>query len=335
MLMVFKARNEFKATALAYANLAFIKYWGKKDEQLNLPLNGSISVNLSNLFTITTVEFSKALLEDQIKINGKGNEKENVRVVKHLDRIRKIAGVKWKAKVVSENNFPKASGLASSASGFAALTLAATAALKLKLSERKLTILARLGSGSACRSIPDGFVEWKKGEKSETSYAYSIFPAHHWQLSIMALILKSKEKKISSSEGHRLAQTSPFLKLRLKNISGKIALLKNYLKKKDFLNFGQLIEAEALEMHAIMLTSNPPLIYWEPNTIEIIKFIQEMRVERLPVFLTIDAGAYPFLICEKKNEAAVLKRIKRIKGIRKVIINYPSEGAELIDNHLF
>ena len=328
-------KNKFKATALAHPNLAFIKYWGKKDEQLNLPLNGSISVNLSNLLTTTTVEFSKLLLEDQIKINGQENKKENLKVVKHLDLIRKIVGVKWRARVVSENNFPKASGLASSASGFASLTLAATAALKLKLSERKLTILARLGSGSACRSIPAGFVEWKTGEESETSYAYSIFPAHHWQLSIMALILKSEEKKISSSDGHRLAQTSPFLKTRLKNIDHRLFLLKSYLKKRDFLNFGEIVEKEALEMHAIMLTSSPPVIYWEPKTIEVIKFIQKIRTDGLPIFLTIDAGAYPFLICEKKNEVAVLKWIKKIEGIKKIIINYPSEGAKLIDNHLF
>jgi len=165
-----------KATAIAPANIAFIKYWGKKDERLRLPMNSSVSMNLSNVFTKTTVKLLPHLKRDEIVFLGeKTTKKEEKRAIKHLERIRKKARIKTKAKVVTRNNFPKATGLASSAAGFAALTLAGTAAAGLKLSKKELSILARLGSGSACRSIPDGFVEWKKGTSSLTSYARMLF----------------------------------------------------------------------------------------------------------------------------------------------------------------
>jgi len=146
-----------KATAIAPSNIAFTKYWGRKDEILRLPENGSISMCLSNLLTTTTVEFSPNYTKDEITINGGGlEENEAERIIKHLDRVRKLANTNHKAKMVSNNNFPSGTGLSSSASGFAALSLAASKAAGLDLNEKDLSILARLGSGSACRSIPSG-----------------------------------------------------------------------------------------------------------------------------------------------------------------------------------
>src|SRR3989344_2439626 len=171
-----------KSTAIAPSNIAFTKYWGRKDEKLRLPMNGSISMCLSNLLTTTTVEFSEKLKADDIIINGERREKEALKVSKHLDRIRKLAGISTYAKVVSQNSFPTATGLSSSASGFAALTVAGAKAAGLNLSEKELSILARQGSGSACRSIPDGFVEWIDGDTSETSYAISLYPPEHWHI---------------------------------------------------------------------------------------------------------------------------------------------------------
>src|SRR3989304_6673895 len=166
-----------KATAIAPSNIAFTKYWGRKDEVLRLPENGSISMCLSDLLTTTTVEFSENYTKDEVIINGGGLEAgEAERVIKHLDRVRKMANISLKAKVVSNNNFPTGTGLSSSSSGFAALTLAASKAAGLNLSEKELSILARQGSGSACRSIPDGFVEWLDGDTNETSYAVSLYP---------------------------------------------------------------------------------------------------------------------------------------------------------------
>jgi len=159
-----------KATAKAPANIASIKYWGRKDEKLRLPANDSISMNLSEVFTITTVEFSESYKKDEVKLVGKKlDRKEEKRIIDHLDRVRNLAKIKTFAKVVTKNNFPTGTGIASSASGFAALTVAAVKASGLEFSERQLSILARQGSGSACRSIPDGFVELKSGSSSDSS----------------------------------------------------------------------------------------------------------------------------------------------------------------------
>ena len=174
-----------KARAEAPSNLAFVKYWGKKDSALRIPTNNSISMNLSNAKTITSVEFDDAFAEDQVNIKSTGEKAGRgytTRVSGHLDRVREMAGVSTRALVVTENTFPESVGIASSASGFAALSVAATAALGLDLSEKQLSILARLGSGSACRSIPSGFVEWQAGVDNETSFAKQIAPPDHWDL---------------------------------------------------------------------------------------------------------------------------------------------------------
>ncbi|MGB9707135.1 MAG: diphosphomevalonate decarboxylase [Microgenomates group bacterium] len=324
-----------KKTAWAPSNIAFIKYWGKKDEALRLPENGSISMNLSNLFTITTVEFDKTFLTDEVTIDDEIDEKERKRVIEHLNRIRKLAKINYKAKVVSKNSFPKGTGLSSSASGFAALTLAATAACGLKLSEKELSILARQGSGSACRSIPDGFVEWLVGETSEDSYAYSLFPPNYWDIVDVVVIVSSSRKEISSTEGQKLVPTSPFYSSRLLNINKKMKTLKKILQKKNFSAFGELIEQEALELHAIMLTSKPSLIYLTPSTIAIIKLVKKLREEGLSVYFTLNTGCDIHLIIEKKNLEKLLLKLKYKKEIKKIIVNYPSKGAKIISKHLF
>jgi diphosphomevalonate decarboxylase len=172
-----------KATAISCANIAFIKYWGRKDHTLRLPLNSSISMNLDRTTTTTTVLFDPALEADQVMIeDGETSDKAAQRVSEHLDRIRTLAGISTRAQVVSRNSFPMGAGIASSASAFAALTAAACAAAGLEPDERTLTILARLGSGSACRSIPAGFVEWHTADTSEGSYAEPIASPEHWDL---------------------------------------------------------------------------------------------------------------------------------------------------------
>ncbi len=324
-----------KATAIAPANIALIKYWGKKDEQLRLPINGSISVNLSNLQTITTVEFYPDYQADIITIDGKQDDKETERIIQHLNRIRTLANLYHKAKVVSQSNFPKAAGLASSASGFAALTVAASKAGGLGLSEKKLSILARQGSGSACRSIPDGFVEWLEGDSSETSYAYSLFPYSYWDIAIIVAVLGDEQKKVSSTKGMEAAKASPLLATRRKRVNYRIKMFKKIMKERDFDELGELIEAEAFELHAIALTSAEAIVYWKPETIEIIHLVRELRNEGLPIYFTIDAGPNVYIISEKENTKRAYNELKQIKGIRKIIINAPAAGARLIKEHLF
>ncbi len=327
--------NYMKATAIAPSNIAFIKYWGKKNEVLHLPLNGSVSMNLNNLITTTTVEFNPGFTKDILVIDNETNSKEIDRAVKHIDLVRKRAHIFLKAKVVSKNNFPKGTGLSSSASGFAALTLAASKAAELNVSEKELSILARQGSGSACRSIPDGFVEWLEGNSNETSYAKSLYPSNYWDIADVVVIISDEKKDISSTEGQKLATTSPFFSVRLAAIKDKILKIKKLLNKKDFIHFGELIEGEALELHAVMLTSQPSLIYWLPGTIKMMKLVKNWRNNGLHVYFTVNTGQDIHLIVEEKNIEPLIKKLKKIKEIKKIIVNKPAVGARLTNNHLF
>ncbi|MDO8621463.1 MAG: diphosphomevalonate decarboxylase [Candidatus Levybacteria bacterium] len=324
-----------KATAVAPSNIAFVKYWGKKDEKLRLPENGSISMNLNNLQTTTTVEFNKDFREDLIIINDQKEENEGSRAIKHLDRIRILAKINYKAKVVTKNNFPTGTGLSSSASGFAALTLAGAKAAGLNLSEKELSILARQGSGSACRSIPGGFVEWLDGDTSDTSYGVSLYPKNYWDIVDVVAVVSKNKKEVSTTEGQKLAKSSPFFPIRLARIKEKIRLIKQYLKEKDFKNFGELLEAEALELHAIMLTSTPSLIYWLPGTLKVMHAVKRWRAEGLQVYFTVNTGQDIHLICQKKDVEKVVKKAEEILDVQKTIVNYPSKGAHLISAHLF
>jgi len=324
-----------KATAVAPSNIAFIKYWGLRDEVLRLPANGSISMNLSNLLTTTTVEFSKFFKKDLVIIDGKKEQTESSRTLKHINRIKKLGNIRAKVKVVSRNNFPSGTGLSSSASGFAALTVAATKAAGLNLAEKELSILARLGSGSACRSIPDGFVEWMESDAHDTSYAKSLYDANYWDIVDVVAIVSNDKKEISSTKGHSIATSSAFFATRLEIHKQKMENIKEYLNKKNFKKFGELIEAEALELHAIYLTSNPSLIYLTPESLRIIKNVKKWREDGLPVYFTLNTGQDVHLICEKKNAKKVSALVKKIQGIKKTIINYPDVGARLSNKHLF
>lgn len=324
-----------KATAKAPSNIAFIKYWGKKDEELRLPENGSISMCLSDMTTTTTVEFSKEYVRDEIVINNERESNKDNRAIKHLDRVRKMAGISQKAKVVSVNSFPTGTGLSSSASGFAALSLAASKAARMNLSEKELSILARQGSGSACRSIPDGFVEWFDGTTSEESYAYSLYPPDYWHIVDVVAVVSVDQKDVNTSNGQKLVNTSPFFPIRKTHMSHKITLCKELLKKKDFTQFGELIESEALEMHAIMLTSSPSLIYWTPGTLEIMKLVKKWRQESLECYFTINTGQDIHIIAQEKDEQKLVEKLKEISYVKDVITNRPAQGAQLIDKHLF
>lgn len=324
-----------KATAIAPSNIAFTKYWGKKDEILRLPENGSISMCLSNLLTTTTVEFSPTLSQDEVTINGEKEEGEKSRVIKHLDHIRQMADINHKAKVVSQNNFPIGTGLSSSASGFAALTVAGIKAAGLDLSEKQLSILARQGSGSACRSIPSGFVEWLDGDTSDTSYATQICPPTYWDITDVVAVVSEGKKEVPTSLGQQSAQSSPFMPVRLSRMKDKNQQIKNLIAEKNFPEFGELIEAEALELHTIMLTQQPPLIYWTPGTLRIMKLTSHWRAQVLPVYFTINTGQDIHLICEQKNVDQVQAKLKELDFVKDIIVNTPGEGARLTNQHLF
>jgi diphosphomevalonate decarboxylase len=326
-----------KATAQASANIAFIKYWGKKNEALRIPENDNLSMCVDQAFTITTVEFGEKLKADKVIIDKeKVKERERERVIKHLERIRKIANINQRALVVSQNSFSRATGLASSASGFAALTLAATRAAGIDLSGRDLSRLARLASGSACRSIPSGFVYWQAGNSDQTSYAYSLYPPSYWDLRDITVIVEEQKKKVSSTKGHSLAGENPFLKARLALVKKNLVEIKKAFKNKDFSLLGEVIESETLSLHSVMMTSQPALIYWQPATLAIIHQIISWREQGLiESYFTIDAGPNVHLICQGKDERKVLTKLKEIKGIKKLVVNQPAQGVHLVDKDLF
>jgi len=325
-----------KATCQAPANIAFIKYWGKKNEKLRIPLNSSISMNLSNVYTITTIEFSSSFKKDSFQFKNEfALVQEKQRVFKNLDRIRKIAGINLFAKIVSQNSFPKSIGMSSSASGLAALILASCQAAGLNFSEKKLSQIARVASGSSCRSIPDGFVEWQAGSNDKNSYAFSLFPADYWQIFDVVVIVNEKTKKIKSTSGHSLAATSPFLKTRLQGMAKKIKLIKKYLQKKDFTAFGELCEKEALNMHAIMISSWPSLLYWTSETLVLMKMAQQWRNQGLETYFTLNTGQTVHFLILKKDLKKLLVRLKKLKIIQRIIINQPANGAKIINKHLF
>jgi diphosphomevalonate decarboxylase len=335
-----------KAIAEAPANLAFVKYWGKRDADLRLPINNSISVNLSNAKTITSVEFDATLNEDQLSVANSVIPLESEfsnRVFRHIDRMRSLAGVNHKAVVRTQNTFPTGVGIASSASGFAALTVAACAALGLDLTEKELSEMARLGSGSACRSIPDGFTEWIAADVNNSSYAVQIAPPAHWDLNIVTVVVSKQAKQLSSTSGHSLAVASPFFKARLESLPVRLETVRTAILGRDFDTFGRETEMEAISFHSIAMTSpikNPGswisgAYYWLPESLELILSVQQWRRSGLGVYFTLDAGPTVHLICLHKDLDRVISAVHEVESSRSdrkwdILVNNPAMGAHLI-----
>ncbi|MBW7884965.1 MAG: diphosphomevalonate decarboxylase [Caldilineaceae bacterium] len=327
------------ATARAGTNIAFIKYWGVADPELNLPLSNSISMTLASAVTTTTVRWDTRanMYMDEVTIDGETlfGDKAS-RVVRHLDYIRELAGgVPFRAKVVSQNNFPMASGIASSASGFAALTVAACAAIGLRVEKDRLSAIARRGSGSARRSIFGGFVEWEQGREDNSSVAHQLYPEEHWNLRDVIVVVDSNSKHVSSQRGHVLAATSPFNVARIDRLFSVLQEVRTAIATCDLDRLGPIIERDALAMHGVMMTSNPSLIYWQPATVEVIKAVRRWRDEdNLRAYFTIDAGPNVHIICEPSTEPEILLRLKELSCVEKVITSGPGPEPELLKHHL-
>jgi diphosphomevalonate decarboxylase len=329
-----------KTTAVSHPNVALIKYWGNFDARLRMPLNDSLSMNLDALTTETTVEFDDALENDEVLIGGEpADERAAGRVIDQLNRIRSEAKITSKARVHSRSNFPSATGLASSASAYAALALAASRAAGLELSERNLSILARHGSGSAARSIPSGFVEWLAATNmtstSDQSYARQLMPADAWDLKDVIAIVSRDPKKVGSSEGHAVVNTSPFLGERLSRLPIRYHRVRRELLNKNLKGMGNEIEAEAIELHMLAMTSRPPIFYWAPATVRVMDAVRQWRDEGLTAYYTLDAGPNVHILTEAANAEEVANRLKTFADVQEVIISGAGQGARLTDDHLF
>jgi diphosphomevalonate decarboxylase len=324
-----------KATAVANPNIAFVKYWGRVDDALNLPSNPSLSMNLAALTTATTVEFQPGRPSDLVTIDGQpASGQALARVAAHLDRVRALSGIAEPARVSSQNDFPAGTGLASSSSGFAALSLAATRAAGLDLDEVALSRLARLGSGSACRSVPAGFTLWD-GESDEGSFARQVAPPHHWQLQDAVAIVSRKHKAVGSFEGHCLAASSPLYAARLLAVPELLESVRAAIERRDLASLGLATELDALAMHGVMMTSRPSLLYWQPGTVAVLQAVQGWRAEGLGVYFTLDAGPNVHCLCEPVDATEVRERLRNLPGVQDVLVSGPGGGVRLVDYHLF
>ncbi len=317
-----------KITAISCSNIAFIKYWGNADHELRIAANPSLSMNLADLTITATVQFDSAFPTDILTINGESvTGAAAQRVFAQMDIVRAKAGISHRAKIATESTFPAGAGIASSAAAFSALAVAGVKAAGLSLMEAELSALARRGSGSASRSVPDGFVEWRAGGTDETSFAESIAPADHWDLVDVVAIASAAHKSVGSTGGHALADTSVLQAARVDSADERFAAAKSAILAKDLAALGTVIEEDAVMMHGVMMTSRPPLFYWTPATLEIIQAVRQWRADGLPVYFTIDAGPNVHLICEEPYADTVESLAKTLSGVQKTLRSGVGNGT--------
>ena len=312
-----------KATAFAPANIALVKYWGKRDSGLNLPITDSLSIDLGNLGTKTTIESAD---HDSVILNGKKLEQDDafaVKVINYVDLFRSslnpAATNQPALTITTNNNIPTGAGVASSASGFAALTKALDQFFGLGLAGRELSLLANLGSGSASRSIFTGFVYRHAGTSADGMDSYSEPLPYTWpELKIGLITVSAKAKRVSSREGmDRTVATSPLYKQWPQQVAQDMEKMLKAIKEKDFELLGSTAESNALTMHACIQASVPPINYFEPETVAIINKVQELRRNGLPLYLTIDAGPNVKLLYLEKDEEKVKNEFPEIRIVNK------------------
>ena len=319
------------AKALAHPNIAFIKYWGNRNHPLRLPANGSISMNLDGLHSITSVRFDGALGADELVLGGDIQTGATLkRVSDFLELVREKSGVKHFARVESENNFPIGSGVASSSSAFAALALAASKAAGLDLGERELSALARRGSGSASRSVPGGYVEWFAADDDRESYAASIASPEHWDLVDCVAIVDDEHKATVSSDGHRLADSSPLQAARLAGVDERLKTVREAILARDFSRLIKTVELDSHLMHAVMMTSEPPLLYWHPATLRVLHGTAQWRAKGMELCATIDAGPNVHVISPAKDADTIFAKLSELEGVKEVLRATPGGPARLI-----
>lgn len=304
------------AEARANVNIALIKYWGKRDENLIIPYTSSLSLTLADWGTKTRVSFDEDLSEDCVSLDGVklANDESNKvrnRIVSTLDLIRKRAGISTKARVDSHNSVPTAAGLASSASGFAALTAAGAYAAGLDLSARELSRLARRGSGSACRSIFGGLVVWHAGEDDESSYAEPIDMPENLELAMIAIVLNPGSKPISSREAmRRTVETSPtympWVNQSEKDFQNAICAIKN----SDIEALGSIVESNFAGMHETMHNAVPAINYLTEESYKVLNIVKSLRSEGLPAWATMDAGPNVKVLTVKSQAQKVADELR-------------------------
>ena len=324
----------FKGKARAYTNIALIKYWGKKNEELILPMNNSRSLTLDAFYTETEVIFSDSYMVDEFYLDGTlQDEKATKKVSQFLDLFRKEAGLSLKASVISQNFVPTAAGLASSASGLAALAGACNTALKLGLDDLSLSRFARRGSGSACRSIFGGFVEWEKGHDDLSSYAKPV-PSDSFEddLAMVFVLINDQKKEVSSRNGmRRTVETSSFYQGWLDSVEGDLYQLKQAIKTKDFQLLGETMERNGLKMHGTTLAAQPPFTYWSPDSLKAMDAVRQLRKQGIPCYFTMDAGPNVKVLVENSHLSEVQETFTKLFSKEQVITAHAGPGIAIIE----
>jgi diphosphomevalonate decarboxylase len=320
-----------RATAIAHPNVALIKYWGKTDTALNLPAVGSLSVTLGALCTETTVEFDATLKQDMLVLDGCEQPLEQGRLQACLNAFRALADCDEHATVTSHNDFPTGAGLASSASGYAAVVTAAAAALGIDRQEfgSQLSDIARIGSGSAPRSLFGGIVLLSL-DGSGTSCRQLTTP-DEWPLSVVVAVTTEAKKDITSRDGMAQSRfTSPFYAAWIRGHADNLDSGVRHVRERDFSALAELSEHNCLKMHSVMMTTRPPLMYWSPVTLACMQKIRELRADGIPVFFTVDAGPQVKAVCLPEALATVTTALHEVPGVLRIIAGELGEGARVV-----
>lgn len=324
------------ATARACANIALVKYWGKRDAARNLPAAGSLSLTLDALTTVTTVRFDDALPADRMTLGGEAApEAAMIRARTFLDRVRALAGFTSPASIETVNHFPTASGLASSASGFAALALAATRAAGLELDGPALSRLARQGSGSAARSIYGGFVRMEAGTRADGEDAYAHPIAAPQLAARVRMIVCEVGGGAPKAHGSRdamehCAETSPLYDAWVALVPRDLAAAEVAVQTGDLAALGELAEANALAMHASAIAARPAIIYWQPATLAALAEVRALRAAGRGAWATMDAGPHVKVLTSADDAAEVALTMAAVPGITAVTIAAAGGPAELL-----
>lgn len=321
--------------ARAHSNIALIKYWGKRDAVLKLPVNGSLSLTLDQLYTDTQVIYDPDLKQDQLILDRQtAPEAMRQRVSHFLDRVRRHFGFDDYARVISTNSFPTGAGLASSASAFAALALASTQARGLELSEIALSRLAREGSGSACRSIYGGFAEWLPGQASDGRDSYAVPLNLDWDLWMLVLVLNQDHKPTGSGEGmQRTVDSSPLYAGWRESLPVDLTRMREALHLRQLRQVGELMEHSSLKMHATALAAQPAVIYWQPETLSLMQTVYQLRAEGHCCYFTMDAGPNVKVLMPAGSEQT-LAALQAHPAVQQAYLCKPGPAAHLREGQL-
>ncbi len=318
-----------QATAIAQPNIALIKYWGKRDLERNLPAVGSISITLRELFTRMGVEFDASFAADSLVLDGARDDRLLPRLSACLDR---VAGAdRPRARITSETNFPIAAGLASSASAFAALTVAAAAAAGRDLSVADLASLAGQASGSAARSLLGGFVELRNTD--DDIEVATLCAADDWPLSVVVAVTEAGPKPVGSTEAMEISRrTSPFYGSWLEQQPADLDTARAAVASQDFASLAAIAEHNCLKMHSIMWASRPPIVYWNAATMRCLQTVRRLQGQGAAVFFTIDAGPQVKAVCTPGHRADVEAALRATPGVVDVMTTGLGAGARLEDD---